>query len=91
MINRPRSAQAGFTLIELLSVIVIMVLLMAAISPSLGNFTVKAKLASTKVNCRVVQSVITGYSTDHNGDIPTSRAQYYSSPTFQNLYNPFNN
>ena len=81
--------QRGFTVIEMMFAAVIMALLIVAISSSVGNFTVKAKLASTKMNCRVVQNVITGYSTEHHGDYPTSRAQYRSSPTYQQLSNPF--
>ena len=88
--NKPiRGNQAGFTLIEMLCAVIIIGLLITAISSSVGNFTLKAKLASVKMNCRVVQSVVVGYTTDHTGNVPTSRAQYVSSATFQNLTNPF--
>ena len=84
-----RREQAGFTVIEMLFAAIIMGLLVAIVSSSVGDFTIKAKLASTKMNCRVVQSVVVGYTTEHHGDVPTSRAQYVSSPTYQSLSNPF--
>src|SRR5205085_1879161 len=80
----------GFTVLELMTVVVIIVLLITALSPAIGGVTIKAKLASTKMNVRVVQNILTGFSTDHNGEIPTSRAQYVSSATYQTLGNPYN-
>ena len=90
MIPTSRRQQAGFTVIEMMCAAIVVGLLVLTVSSTVGDFTVKAKLASTKMNCRVVQSVIVGYSTDRHGDVPTSRAQYVSSPTYQSLQNPFN-
>src|SRR5437899_8582826 len=84
-----RKIDAGYSLIEMTVTMAIASLVMSLAVPSFTNATVKAKVADLKMNVRVLQNIVTGYGTEHNGDVPTSRAQIVSSPTYKTLKNPF--
>src|SRR5437868_5129847 len=83
------AAQGGFSLLELSVGLTIMALVTGAVLPAIGGITVKAKLAATKMNARVMQSVVEGYSTENNGEVPTTLGQYAVSNSYKPLTNPF--
>jgi len=66
----------GFTLIELLVVILIIGILLALIIPNFVLFQERARRTSVKNNMHVIQTCLEAYATDHNGNYPSSDADW---------------
>ncbi|MCX6840724.1 MAG: prepilin-type N-terminal cleavage/methylation domain-containing protein [candidate division WOR-3 bacterium] len=78
----------GFTLIELLVVILIIGILLALIIPNFVLFQERARRTSVKNNMHVIQTCLEAYATDHNGNYPSSDADWTDNEDIFYAYFP---
>jgi prepilin-type N-terminal cleavage/methylation domain-containing protein len=82
LIELPAVRKRGFTLIELLVVIAIIALLLALLTPSLGQAKILAKSAMCKTNQHSTYSAIHIYTVEYDDHLPPQSAEWgKSSPT----------
>lgn len=73
------SSQTGFTLIELLVVIAIIGLLASIVLASLTSARAKARDAKRLGDLRSLQTAVELYSTEHNGQYPTTNGAWWGN------------
>ena len=71
-----KKQRKGFSLIELVIVVAIIGILALMILPQFGTVTEDAKKKTWNSNCQAVVTAIAMYEAGHNGEMPTSTADF---------------